>query len=47
MTAVAEDFASWLAQAEIPQGRLTPEVRALLQAVFRFRQEQGSAVRKR
>jgi hypothetical protein len=36
------DFASWLARADIPQGRLTPELVALLEAVFRFRQQQGT-----
>jgi hypothetical protein len=36
------DFASWLAQADVPQSRLTPEVVALLRAVFRFRQRQGA-----
>src|SRR5436190_631632 len=41
MAAAADDFAGWLAQAEIPQARLTPEVQTLLQAVFHFRQEQG------
>ena len=41
MAAATDDFAGWLAQAEIPQARLTPEVQALLQAVFHFRQEQG------
>jgi len=42
MAAATEDFASWLAQAEIPQQRLTPQVQAVLQAVFEFRQQQGS-----
>jgi hypothetical protein len=42
MAAATEDFASWVAQAEIPQSRLTPEVEAVLRAVFDFRQEQGS-----
>jgi len=41
MVVATEDFTTWLAQAEIPQQRLTPEVQSLLQAVFRFRQEQG------
>jgi hypothetical protein len=36
------DFTDWLEQADIPARRLTPQVRALLEAVFRFRQEQGS-----
>src|SRR5215207_1817920 len=42
MAVATEDFTTWLAQAEIPQQRLTPEVQSLLQAVFRFRQEQGA-----
>ena len=37
-----DTFSSWLAQAQIPEARLTPDQRALLQAVFRFRQAQGS-----
>jgi hypothetical protein len=37
----ALDFATWLAQADIPQSRLTPQVLTLLQAVFSFRQRQG------
>src|SRR3954447_25952360 len=41
MAVETEDFAAWLAQAEIPQGRLTPQVQAVLRAVFHFRQEQG------
>jgi hypothetical protein len=42
MAAATEDFASWLAQAEIPQQRLTPQLQTVLQAVFEFRQQQGS-----
>jgi hypothetical protein len=42
MADTTADFASWLAQADIPQSRLSPEVLALLQAVFRFRQHQGT-----
>ena len=42
MAAATEDYASWLAQAEVPQSRLTPQVEALLRAVWHFRQEQGS-----
>lgn len=38
----AETFSSWLAQAQVAEARLTPEQRALLQAVFRFRQAQGT-----
>src|SRR5438034_52661 len=42
MVAATADFAAWIEQADIPQSRLTPELDALLQAVFRFRQQQGS-----
>src|SRR5437763_12183513 len=35
-------FSDWLAQGQIPEGRLTPAQRGLLQAAFRFRQQQGS-----
>ncbi len=42
MTAATEDFAAWLAQADIPVTRRTPQLDALLQAVFHFRQGQGS-----
>jgi hypothetical protein len=35
-------FEDWLTQADLPASRLTAEVRALLQAVFRFRQQQGA-----
>jgi hypothetical protein len=42
MADATADFASWLAQADIPRSRLTPEVVALLQAVFCFRQQQGT-----
>jgi hypothetical protein len=42
MTDATADFASWLAQADIPQSRLTAEVVALLGAAFRFRQRQGT-----
>jgi hypothetical protein len=41
MAVATEDFAAWLAQADIPDTRQTPQLDALLQAVFRFRQEQG------
>jgi hypothetical protein len=40
--AAADTFAAWLAQAQVPEPRLTPEQRALLQATFRFRQQQGT-----
>src|SRR3954449_2787472 len=42
MAAAREDFASWLAQAEIPLSRQTPQVEAVLRAVWHFRQEQGN-----
>jgi hypothetical protein len=42
MVAATEDFAAWLAQADIPDTRRTPQLDALLQAVFHFRQQQGS-----
>jgi hypothetical protein len=42
MATATDDFASWIAQGEIPSSRLTPEVEALLRAVFRFRQQQGT-----
>jgi transposase len=43
MAVATETFADWLTQAQIPEGRLTPEQRGLLQAAFRFRQQQGTA----
>ncbi len=42
MAVASDDFAAWLDQADIPPGRLTPELDALLRAVFRFRQSQGT-----
>jgi len=41
MVGATEDFAVWLAQADIPDTRRTPQLDALLQAVFHFRQQQG------
>jgi transposase len=41
MAATTDTFDAWLEQAHIPEQRLTPEQRALLQAAFRFRQRQG------
>jgi hypothetical protein len=41
MTVATEDFAAWMKAADIPPSRLTAELDALLQAVFRFRQQQG------
>jgi hypothetical protein len=42
MLVATEEYAAWLAQADIPDARRTPQLDALLQAVFRFRQQQGS-----
>jgi hypothetical protein len=42
MTVATETFSCWLAQAQVCEARLTPEQRGLLQAAFRFRQQQGS-----
>src|SRR5262249_18600880 len=41
MAVATVDFASWIDQADIPPSRRTPTLDALLQAVFRFRQQQG------
>lgn len=42
MAEAADDFAAWLDQADIPASYRTAELDALLHAVFRFRQQQGS-----
>ena len=43
MVAKAPDpFGAWLAQAQIPESRLTAEQRGLLQYVFQFRQQNGT-----
>ncbi len=42
MAFAADNFAAWLEQADIPQSCRTPELDALLAAVFRFRQQQGT-----
>jgi hypothetical protein len=43
MTATTSDpFGAWLAQAKIPDSRLTSEQRSLLQYVFHFRQQKGT-----
>jgi len=42
MPDTADTFSGWLAQAQLPQARLTPDQGALLQAVFRFRQARGT-----
>jgi len=41
MAAPTDSFESWLARAQLPQHRLTPQQLALLQAAFRFRHSQG------
>jgi hypothetical protein len=41
MTTPTNTFSTWLAQAGVPEARLSPEQRGLLQATFRFRQAQG------
>ena len=41
MVAATDPFSAWLAEARLSPQRLTPDQRALLQAVFRFRQRQG------
>src|SRR5271157_2987516 len=41
MVTRTDAFADWLAHARIPERRLTPEQRGLLQGVFRFRQQCG------
>jgi hypothetical protein len=42
MVVATEEFAAWLAQADIPDTRRTPQLDVLLEAVFHFRQQQGS-----
>src|SRR5215475_5802134 len=42
MADLAETFSRWLAGAQIAEACLTPEQHTLLQAVFRFRQAQGT-----
>jgi hypothetical protein len=37
-----DDFTAWLDQADIPNSRRTPQLDALLQAVFRFRHSRGT-----
>jgi transposase len=41
MTAATDTFSTWLAQARVPEHRLTPDQRGALQAAFHFRQAQG------
>jgi hypothetical protein len=42
VASISDPFGVWLAQAQIPDSRLTPELRSLLQYVFRFRQQKGT-----
>jgi len=41
MTATPDGFSAWLADAQIPEQRLTPQQRSVLLAAFAFRQRQG------
>jgi transposase len=41
MVAATDPFSAWLAQARIPEHRLTPDQRGALLAAFRFQQAQG------
>ena len=41
MVAATDAFSAWLAQARIPEHRLTPDQRGALLAAFHFRQAQG------
>jgi hypothetical protein len=42
MAVATADYVAWLEQADIPAQRRTPQLDALLEAVFRFRQQQGN-----
>jgi hypothetical protein len=42
VASISDPFGAWLAQAQIPDSRLTPELRGLLHYVFRFRQQKGT-----
>jgi hypothetical protein len=42
MAVATEDYAAWLDQADIPSQRRTPQLDVLLEAVYRFRQQQGN-----
>jgi len=42
MAVATEDYAAWLAQADIPAQRRTPQLDVLLEAVYHFRQKQGN-----
>jgi hypothetical protein len=41
MVTATDTFSAWLAQARIPEHRLTPDQRGVLLAAFHFRQAQG------
>jgi transposase len=41
MAVATDTFSAWLAQAQIPEHRLTPDQRGALRAAFHFRQAQG------
>jgi hypothetical protein len=42
MAVATDDYVAWLKQADIPAQRQTPQLAVLLEAVFRFRQQQGN-----
>jgi transposase len=42
MAAATDTFSAWLAQAHIPEHRLTPDQRGALRAAFSFRQSRGT-----
>jgi hypothetical protein len=42
MAVATDDYVAWLKQADIPAQRQTPQLDFLLEAVYRFRQQQGN-----
>jgi transposase len=42
MAAPTDTFSAWLAQARVPEHRLTPDQRGALRAAFHFRQSRGT-----
>ncbi len=42
MTVATDDFAAWLAQAQVVEPRLTPDQRGALRAAFHFRHSRGT-----
>jgi hypothetical protein len=42
MAVATDDYVAWLKQADIPVQRQTPQLDVLLEAVYRFRQQQGN-----